>query len=256
MSKFVRRCGKVGIVWAVVSLVVADSAWACKRRGCRARHGAPAYYGSVEAACGQWYQEDVPGIPAAPSPSDVDPPLAPMPSTEPAPPAANAPVILDSAPAATVPAEPVEAPLAGAPPAAAPASRSQPPALSPDDDPFAPALAPTPIVPAAPPKAPAVRPAIPRATPDDDDPFAPAPARPGAPAAKPAADPSADPFKILAQVERPVRDWVDDTGLFRTRGQLVTIFDGKVRILKETGRTTTVPLSRLSTADRQYVESQ
>jgi hypothetical protein len=30
--------------------------------------------------------------------------------------------------------------------------------------------------------------------------------------------------------------------------------DGKVRILKETGRTTTVSLERLSAADRAYVE--
>jgi SLA1 homology domain 1, SHD1 len=122
-----------------------------------------------------------------------------------------------------------------------------------EDDPFAPA-------PSAAPKAAARRanPAAP--APEDDDPFAPLPAKqqapPAASPAKPAADPAADPFKILAQTERPVRDWVDDTGLFRTRGQLVAILDGKVRILKETGRTTTVPLSRLSAADRQYVESQ
>lgn len=71
--------------------------------------------------------------------------------------------------------------------------------------------------------------------------------------AKPAADPSADPFKISAHSQQPTREWVDDTGLFRVRGRLLAILDGKVRILKETGRTTTVPLARLSAADREYV---
>jgi SLA1 homology domain 1, SHD1 len=51
-----------------------------------------------------------------------------------------------------------------------------------------------------------------------------------------------------------VRQWVDDTGTFRVKGRLILILDGKVRVLKETGRTTTVPLTRLSAADRQYVE--
>ena len=37
-------------------------------------------------------------------------------------------------------------------------------------------------------------------------------------------------------------------------GRLVAILDGQVRLLKETGRTTTVPLDRLSAADREYVE--
>lgn len=50
-----------------------------------------------------------------------------------------------------------------------------------------------------------------------------------------------------------MRLWVDDTGSFKINGQLVVILDGKVRILKETGRTTTVPLSRLSNADQEYV---
>ena len=50
-----------------------------------------------------------------------------------------------------------------------------------------------------------------------------------------------------------MRLWVDDTGSFKVSGQLILILDGKVRILKETGRTTTVPLSRLSHADQEYV---
>jgi hypothetical protein len=38
------------------------------------------------------------------------------------------------------------------------------------------------------------------------------------------------------------------------QGRLLLILDGKVRLLKETGRTTTVPLERLSLADQTYVQ--
>jgi hypothetical protein len=51
-----------------------------------------------------------------------------------------------------------------------------------------------------------------------------------------------------------MRQWVDDSGSFRVEGRLILILDGKVRLLKETGRTTTVPLTRLSNADQRYVE--
>ena len=51
-----------------------------------------------------------------------------------------------------------------------------------------------------------------------------------------------------------MRQWVDDSGTFRVQGRLILILEGKVRLLKETGRTTTVPLQRLSEADRAYVE--
>jgi hypothetical protein len=51
-----------------------------------------------------------------------------------------------------------------------------------------------------------------------------------------------------------MRQWVDNTGEYKVKGRLILILDGKVRLLKETGRTTTVPLGRLSPADRQYVE--
>lgn len=148
--------------------------------------------------------------------------------------------------------EPAE--VAPTAPTPAPAPKPAAPAPSPDeDDPFAPA----PAAPSAKPKAPPVRPAIPAPPkPDGDDPFAPLPAKPATPPAKPAADPAADPFKISAEAPRPIREWVDDTGLFHVRGRLIAIQGGKVRILKETGRTTTVPLSRLSMADRQYVDSQ
>ena len=51
----------------------------------------------------------------------------------------------------------------------------------------------------------------------------------------------------------PLRDWTDNSGQFRIKAQLVLILDGKVRLLKETGRTTTVPLERLSAGDQAYV---
>jgi hypothetical protein len=37
------------------------------------------------------------------------------------------------------------------------------------------------------------------------------------------------------------------------KARLVLVLDGKVRLLKETGRTTTVTLERLSKDDRAYV---
>jgi hypothetical protein len=51
-----------------------------------------------------------------------------------------------------------------------------------------------------------------------------------------------------------MRQWVDNSGEFRVKGRLILILEGKVRLLKETGRTTTVPMERLSDADRRYVE--
>jgi hypothetical protein len=90
----------------------------------------------------------------------------------------------------------------------------------------------------------------------DDDPFAPAPATPPS-APKPAtpAPPAVDddPFQISAEAALATREWVDVSGTFRIRGRLIAVLDVKVRILKETGRTTTVPLERLSEADRELV---
>jgi hypothetical protein len=91
------------------------------------------------------------------------------------------------------------------------------------------------------------------------DPFAPAvpapaePAKPAAPAPA-AADPFADPFKISAEGQLPVRKWSDNTGTYEVEGRLIAILDGQVRVLKSTGKTTTVPMRRLSDADQKYVE--
>ncbi len=57
--------------------------------------------------------------------------------------------------------------------------------------------------------------------------------------------------------DRPaVRTWVDNTGRFRTTGQLLEVAASHVRLLKENGKTCTVPLRRLSDEDFSYVQLQ
>jgi hypothetical protein len=58
----------------------------------------------------------------------------------------------------------------------------------------------------------------------------------------------------LASTE--LRQWVDNTGKYSCNGRLVRFLDGKVRLFKENGRTTTVPLYRLSAADLEFVHRQ
>jgi hypothetical protein len=74
----------------------------------------------------------------------------------------------------------------------------------------------------------------------------------GPPAPKPAA---ADPFGMREPAELPMRTWVDNTGNFQVTAKLVEVLDGKIRLLKETGKTTTVEMQRLSEVDRQYVQT-
>ncbi len=75
--------------------------------------------------------------------------------------------------------------------------------------------------------------------------------KPEAPAEdKPAADD--DPFKGAADL--PLRRWIDNSGAFETEARLAVIAEGKVRLLKTNGRYCTVPMHRLSDADREYVE--
>lgn len=59
---------------------------------------------------------------------------------------------------------------------------------------------------------------------------------------------------VRAAADMPVRHWTDNTGLYHTTARLVTIGDTYVRLFKENGRFTTVPLRRLSDVDRTYVE--
>jgi len=51
----------------------------------------------------------------------------------------------------------------------------------------------------------------------------------------------------------PMRQWVDNTGLYTTQARLVEIKEGSIRLLKETGRYSTVDWRRLSPNDRTYV---
>lgn len=53
-----------------------------------------------------------------------------------------------------------------------------------------------------------------------------------------------------------MREWVDNTGTFNCQARLVRFLDGKVQLLKDNGRTTTVSLSRLSENDIRFVERQ
>lgn len=53
-----------------------------------------------------------------------------------------------------------------------------------------------------------------------------------------------------------MREWVDNTGTFTCQARLVRFLDGKVQLLKDNGRTTTVSLSRLSENDVRFVERQ
>jgi hypothetical protein len=147
---------------------------------------------------------------------------------------------LSSTPALSRSVSPPEAPLAA--PIATPAFPKA------EDDPFAPAPA------ATRPVAPANVPA-----PAEDDPFAPLPPA-GTPkataplAAEPTTLKTAEALVPGADGRLPVREWRDNSGHFQIKARLLLILDGQVRLLKETGRTTTVPLSRLSAADQAYVK--
>jgi len=113
---------------------------------------------------------------------------------------------------------------------------------------------------------------IPSTTPTDDDLFGPPTDQAPAEEATPPADEKNDEKKAedddlfgksQAILETPgglasleLRRWVDDTGTYSCRGRLVRVLDGKVQLLKDTGRTTTVPMNRLSRADFQFVTRQ
>ena len=272
MLKVAGRVSRFVLVWTVVSLVVLDSAWAGRRRWHHAAHCTQGMcYESCELSCSGMpvecgcsaVLETSPVEAGTVSPSDA-PTAPPIPDEDdsPAPSAASPPAPVTQPQVEANVAAPPTPPAARATPAITPTTPAK--SLIEEDDPFAPAPMPTAPAANAPstrPAAPATRPvAPPAAAPDDNDPFAPPPpARPAAavpprPAVNPAADPAADPFKISALQESSVRQWTDDTGLFSVRGRLIAILDDKVRILKETGRTTTVPMTRLSRADQKYVE--
>jgi hypothetical protein len=53
-----------------------------------------------------------------------------------------------------------------------------------------------------------------------------------------------------------MRTWVDNTGSYSCHGRLVRFLDGYVRLMKDNGHTTTVPLYRLSATDLAFVNRQ
>jgi hypothetical protein len=53
-----------------------------------------------------------------------------------------------------------------------------------------------------------------------------------------------------------MRMWVDNTGKYSVNARLIRFLDGHVRLMKDTGRTTTVALNRLSERDLEFVNRQ
>jgi hypothetical protein len=69
--------------------------------------------------------------------------------------------------------------------------------------------------------------------------------------------PSADrPLPVQLGALAPMRTWSDNTGKYKINGRLFLIMDGNVKLLKENGRFTTVPIRRLSEDDLRYVHEQ
>lgn len=62
-----------------------------------------------------------------------------------------------------------------------------------------------------------------------------------------------DPFGDASVKTPEMRLWVDNTGTFKVTAKLVEVNADSIRILKDNGRTSTVPMSRLSSEDRMYV---
>jgi hypothetical protein len=52
------------------------------------------------------------------------------------------------------------------------------------------------------------------------------------------------------------RTWVDNTGQYSCQARMIQFKDGHVRLLKDSGRTATVPVYRLSQGDLEFVQRQ
>ncbi len=111
-------------------------------------------------------------------------------------------------------------------------SDQAPPVPTPGPGP-APTPGPAPSLPSEP-TPPAIPPAKPMPKPNDDDPFA---------------------APKTTKASR-LRVWTDDSGTFQVRAELVQVLDGKVKLLKDNGKFSTVPTDRLSAADLAFVRSQ
>ena len=69
----------------------------------------------------------------------------------------------------------------------------------------------------------------------------------------PVGDDMDDLFGKKSNASESMRVWTDNTGKYKTVGRLVVIAKTHVRLLKENGRHSTVPLNRLSNSDLDYV---
>jgi hypothetical protein len=185
------------------------------------------------------------------------------------PPPAETPALEPMAPTETIPTEEPTNGLFGEPAADESPLPAEEPATPAETDDFfnapveAPATDTAPSTPAAEPAA------APSSQPTDDDLFGPPaeegkPADEAAPPAEEKADENDDLFgrseAILGMpgglASHSLRHWVDNTGSFSCDGRLVRVLGGKVQLRKANGRTTTVPLDRLSQADLEFVNRQ
>ncbi len=57
----------------------------------------------------------------------------------------------------------------------------------------------------------------------------------------------------VAEAPNALRVWTDDTGNYRVNARLVSVGETTVRLLKDTGKYTTVPMGRLSRIDLDFV---
>jgi hypothetical protein len=88
------------------------------------------------------------------------------------------------------------------------------------------------------------------------------PAEPAAPAEAAPANPDSfdDLFKTSSAPLPPVfrgaefRTWVDNTGDYQVNARLVMIYPDRIRLIKDNGKFSTVPMSRLSQPDLAYVQ--
>jgi hypothetical protein len=92
----------------------------------------------------------------------------------------------------------------------------------------------------------------------DTNDAAPSDQRPAPATDSPLAEPPGPRLSATAAKPEPadsMRVWTDVTGKHQIRGRMKLILSEqqKVRILKETGKYTTVPFAKLSEADRQFV---
>ena len=63
-----------------------------------------------------------------------------------------------------------------------------------------------------------------------------------------------DPFASVPKAPaEPMRRWIDNTGTHETVGTLIEVHADRIRILKQSGSYSTVPLARLSPEDQTYV---